>query len=175
MQNIHPLFVHFPLALLSTGLFFDFLGLTLRKESFRNAGWWCQAFGILAVIAAATTGLMAEESLDHSTHNDQVHETLELHETLMLISAGLFAALFVWRAIRKSALPSRLPLVALYFAIGAAASGTMFFGAHQGGRLVYEFGIGGTAVKQSAVDGHQVHDDGHQEDKPTGHDGHDEH
>lgn len=175
MQNIHPLFVHFPLALLAAGLFFDFLGVALKKDSLKNAGWWCQAFGMLAIMAAAGTGLMAEESLEHSGHSALAHETMEQHEMFMLISAGVFAMLFVWRAVSRTRLPEKLPLMVLYFAIGAVAAGTMFYGAHQGGRLVYEFGIGGSAVKQPAGDVHQGHDDGHQHDKASESEEHHEH
>ena len=39
MQNIHPMFVHFPLALLSVGLLFDILGYLLKKQSLSSAGW----------------------------------------------------------------------------------------------------------------------------------------
>jgi uncharacterized membrane protein len=32
MQNIHPYFVHFPLALLAIGLLWDIFGVVLKKE-----------------------------------------------------------------------------------------------------------------------------------------------
>ena len=38
LETIHPLLVHFPIALFSTGLFFDVLARLLDNEEFEHAG-----------------------------------------------------------------------------------------------------------------------------------------
>lgn len=155
MQNIHPLFVHFPIALLSVGVLFSILGIIFKKSSLQNAAWWCQLFGTVAIIAAVITGLIAESTVKHS---DKVHEILESHELFGLIAAGLFVVIFIWRSILKTDLPKTLSYLLIYLVISISAVGIMFYGAHLGGIMVYEYGVGGSAVKQSK---HQHNDKSH--------------
>jgi uncharacterized membrane protein len=159
MQNVHPYFVHFPIALLSVGVLCDLFGIIFKKDSLRNAGWWIQLFGTAAIVVTVITGLLAESTVGHS---DTSHEIMETHKTLELVAVGIFALLFIWRSIQKTLLPSRnagLPLLIVYLIIGVSAIGIMFYGAHLGGRLVYEFGVGGSAVSQPEGAGHQHNHD----------------
>jgi uncharacterized membrane protein len=64
--NIHPMVVHFPLALLATAIFFDFISFFLPKEK----KWWTEeatAFlygvGALAAIIVYYTGTLAADSV----------------------------------------------------------------------------------------------------------------
>lgn len=91
---------------------------------------------------------------------------METHKLFELIAVGFFAVLFIWRSICKTLLPQTLPLLIVYFILGAFAVGIMFYGAHLGGRLVYEFGIGGSVVSHSEGAGHQ-HNHQHNYDKAT--------
>ena len=147
MQNIHPYFVHFPIAILSVGLLWDLLGILLNKESFKNAGWWAQVFGVIAIIITVTTGLIAANAVAHS---EAAHEIMETHETIGLIVAGVFILLLIWRSFLKTSLPLKKFYQTIYLAIGILAVVTMLYGAHLGGKLVYEFGVGGSAVQQPA-------------------------
>lgn len=108
MQNIHPLFIHFPIALLSVGLLFDIVGSAFKNDSLRNSGWWCQVSGIVAIIGATITGLLAESTVGHG---DASHSIMETHKILEFIAVGIFALLFIWRSIRKTHLPQTLPLL----------------------------------------------------------------
>jgi uncharacterized membrane protein len=147
MQNIHPYFVHFPIAILSVGLLWDLLGILLNKESFKNAGWWAQVFGVIAIIITGITGLIAANSVAHS---EAAHEIMETHETIGLTVAGVFILLLIWRSFLKTSLPLKKLYQTIYLAIGILAVVTMLYGAHLGGKLVYEFGVGGSAVQQPA-------------------------
>lgn len=146
MQNIHPYFVHFPIAILTVGLLWDLLGIILKKESLTNAGWWAQLFGTAAIIMTIVTGLIAANAIPH---NEASHEIMETHETIGLIVGGVFILLFIWRSILKTMLPSKNLHQSIYLAIGGLAVIAMLYGAHLGGKLVYEFGVGGSAVQQS--------------------------
>ncbi|MBI4811770.1 MAG: DUF2231 domain-containing protein [Ignavibacteriales bacterium] len=145
MQNIHPYFVHFPIAILAVGFLWDLLGILLKKELFKNAGWWAQLFGTAAIVITAITGLIAANTV---VHNDAAHEIMETHETIGLIVGGIFILLFIWRSILKTALPSQQLQQIVYLVIAGIAVITMLYGAHLGGKLVYEFGVGGSAVQQ---------------------------
>ena len=58
IENIHPLFIHFPIALLSTGLFFDLLAVLFNREDLEHAGFWCMLMGIISCLFSNFTGLM---------------------------------------------------------------------------------------------------------------------
>jgi len=153
MENVHPLFVHFPIALLSVGLICDVAGVVLKKDSLSSAGWGLQAFGVAAAATEAVTGLLAAPSLLHS---ESAHEVMEAHETLELIAVGVFILLFAWRSVGRTRLPRKTVLTVVFFVVYAAAVGTLLYGAHLGGRLVYEFGIGVSAVP-AVEDAHEHH------------------
>ena len=59
LENVHPLFIHFPIALFSTGLFFDILATYYKKEDLDKAGFYCMLMGIISSLFANFTGLMA--------------------------------------------------------------------------------------------------------------------
>lgn len=154
MQNIHPMFVHFPIALLIFSVVCDILGRLFKKDSLENAGWWGLCLGILAIVLTATTGLLAASSVPHI---EAAHELMENHEHLQLIAGAIFLILFIVRIVNKTRLPQRTIAFALYIVVALAGIGTMSFGAHLGGRLVYEFGVGTNIVKAEEHHAGHVH------------------
>ena len=102
MLNLHPLFIHFPIALLTVGFLFDLIGVLLKKESLNNAGWWCQLAGIFGGAVAVGTGLWAESTVPHGGAS---HELMENHKILAIISFSILFVAFIWRAVNKSKLP----------------------------------------------------------------------
>ncbi len=137
MQNIHPWFVHFPIALLAVGVLFDFLGFIWKKHSLSAAGWWCSVFGVIAAIATIVTGFEAYFTVGHST--EAAHQIMKTHRNVQLVVGLLFTGLLIWRSFSKYILPRRTPI---YFVIAATAVGLMLYGSHLGGQLVYEYGVG---------------------------------
>ena len=53
---IHPLVVHFPIALLFTSVFFDLLGIITEKKNFRQTAFWLLILGLIGGIVAAIFG-----------------------------------------------------------------------------------------------------------------------
>ena len=131
LDTIHPLFVHFPIALLSTGILCDFLGTVLKKESLLNAGWWCQVFGVISVVLTVITGFLADTIFGHM---DDPFPIFCTHGSLQIFSSLLFTGIFIWRAALKSHLPEK-PLLYLYFLIGGLAVSGLFYGGHLGAQL----------------------------------------
>ena len=48
LENIHPLVIHYPIALLSTALLFDILASLLDRKDFQDVGVWCMVAGTIA-------------------------------------------------------------------------------------------------------------------------------
>ena len=131
IDTIHPLIIHFPIALLSASVLFDILGVVFRKESLNHAGWWCLVCGVMGALAAVLTGFFADTIYGHMGDPFPVFET---HGTMQIAATLIFVGLFIWRGVNKCQLPSE-PLKYVYLAIGAAATGWIFYGAHLGAQL----------------------------------------
>lgn len=137
MENMHPMFVHYPLVLLPLALVFQAWGALSRREDLERVARWLLYVGAVAALAAAGTGLLAEESVEHP---EAAHEVIELHETLMLTTAGLAAGLAVLAAIFRKKSPRLIQTILL---VGLLATNiVMTIGADRGGQLVFEFGVG---------------------------------
>jgi uncharacterized membrane protein len=136
MENIHPLFVHFPIALLLTGLLLDGLGFILKKSGLSIAGWWCFGLGVISAVVTVFTGLQAEETVSLS---QEASEVLEMHEHFQLYSTAVLVGLLIWRCFKWRLIP---PLASVYFIITILAVGAISYGSHYGGELVYEYGVG---------------------------------
>ena len=57
---LHPILVHFPIALLFVSVFFDLLSKALSRESFREGAIWLLGLGLTGGIVAALAGGIAE-------------------------------------------------------------------------------------------------------------------
>jgi uncharacterized membrane protein len=139
MESIHPLVVHFPIALLLTALFLDGLALALRRPGIHRVALWNLFLGTMGAAVAVWTGLRAAEIAKHSF---EIHQVMELHQKLGIVTLILGFLVVGWRLFRRDRLTTRGRLLTLVVML--AMAGTLGFGAHLGGRLVYEFGVGGS-------------------------------
>ena len=138
MESIHPLVVHFPIALLIASLVFEILSFCFRIEAWRTTGRWCLVAGTAGALAAVLSGLKAGEIAKHSF---EIHQVMELHERVGILVLVHATILSLWWL-----LSLRWPVLfrrTLYLALWALLVALLSFGAHLGGRLVYEFGVGG--------------------------------
>ncbi len=165
---LHPLFVHFPVALwfVATGM----LALALSgKESAWTPGIWLVHLGSLGAVAASAAGFLAAEQLGHdSAGHAFVHE----HRNVMLAATALgllTSGLAFWK--RKD--PSgtiRKTIVGLM--VGTCL--IMTAGADRGANLVYRYGAAVLNEKGPAAEGHghgegSGHGDGGDDDGGAGH------
>ncbi|HXE74912.1 MAG TPA: DUF2231 domain-containing protein [Candidatus Xenobia bacterium] len=137
MQNLHPVFVHLPLGLLPMALVLQAWAWLSRREDVERAARWLLYAGALTALAAAGTGLLAEETVEHA---EGAHEVMELHETLMLSAAGLAAGLAVLAAVFRKQSRRLIQTVLLVGLL--AANIVLAIGADRGAQLVYEFAVG---------------------------------
>ena len=59
ITEIHPLLVHFPIALFSTGLLFDISSYFLEKEELETAGFYTMFMGLISSFFAIISGMIA--------------------------------------------------------------------------------------------------------------------
>jgi len=142
---IHPMMVHYTIALLSMGLLCDLLASITKNESMKNAAWWDLLFGFFAIIVTVLTGLLAERSVPH-TH--AAHDILEIHETLGFTALGIFAVLLLWRILIGVNIFTKFAVFStVLWLIGV---GVIFAGGYYGGKMVYEYGVGVKTVVQKS-------------------------
>lgn len=161
MQNVHPLIVHFPIALVLVGVAAELLGLWAGREGARRLAGPLLTLGLVALAAAVASGFLAHRTVAH-THD--VHELIEGHERAGYISLALAAVLVLWR--RRGNLEAQGQRV-VYSLLCVALLATTVGGAKGGGELVFEHGIG-TAL--TAHLGSPLADPEHDHEHEAGHD-----
>ena len=134
--TLHPKLVHFPIALLYTGLFFEILFLFKRRDTFQIISTWLFNVGCFTAILAVASGLLAADTLGHdSLGHDKVHE----HRNLMFITMGTWVFVFIaLKFIERIWITGRRFLVVGYLIIAIP----MTWGADMGGKLIFETGVG---------------------------------
>jgi uncharacterized membrane protein len=140
--NLHPLVVHFPIALLFTAAGLDLLGWMLRwNRSLRLVATVLYVLGTLTIVptyfigraAAATIWLPGMAHAAVKDHWDWAFRTIWFFGILTVVRLVL-----LWRARRD---PPRALIAALTLAglVGVVLLGET---SDRGGRLVYEYGVG---------------------------------
>jgi len=140
-SNLHPLVVHFPIALLTLAAFCEIFARLSGRESLRTTAYWNLVFGAIFAAVAVATGLFAE---NQAPKTGSVHEAVESHEFSAFITLALFAIIFLWRVVREGEFYKKFSMIFLCAMIVAWFS--LAVTSYYGGELVYKHGVG--AAKQ---------------------------
>ena len=130
---LHPIAVHFPVALLIVGLAFELLTFKLNRSWLGQTATALLILGTLSVALAVGLGLLAEETVPHVPDAWQI---LERHETLGFWTLGIFVFLSLQRCFKKEYLKFYFLLVWI------SAVVLLITTAYHGGLLVFHFGVG---------------------------------
>ncbi|HLH78150.1 MAG TPA: DUF2231 domain-containing protein [Candidatus Binataceae bacterium] len=143
LQNIHPLVVHYPLALLSVAVMLYLATWIAGRPRWAWLAFWMLILGTVGAWVAAATGLYAEDGVmvARSVRN---HLLLH-HEHLMLVTVGLATVGTLWAGLAPP-FPGRTRPFFVLLLIALVA--VMTVGADYGGRLVYDYNAGGDACSQ---------------------------
>jgi len=134
MLNVHPLFVHFPIALWFAALLFEALAVWRKKDEWHATAVRLLWLGTLAAFVAAFTGWRAQNSVEPSI---EIQYVFDIHETLMLITTSFAAALCVFCFAYRGKFTAGLQRVLLVGLIVLAVLTTV--GADRGAQLVYQY------------------------------------
>lgn len=137
MHPIHPMLVHFPIALLSAAVFFDLLGGKWRPEDCRIASLYTLVLGFAGAGVSVVSGAMAEDAAEHSGVPERA---IELHEVLGFATFWIFAGLLGLRVAAWLGWIREQRMVALL--LGIAGVVVMLIASYYGGSLVYDYGAG---------------------------------
>jgi uncharacterized membrane protein len=149
MPNIHPLIVHFPIALLTSFLLMEFLNLVTAKESFRAAATWMLYLGTVGALAAVLAELWAASTVEHS---EEAHKVLLRHRDLGITVLALSVILSAWHIYAGGSFSRKGQ--AFHLAVAFIMVTIMALGADKGGLMVYKYGVGEKAARTAEAEGH---------------------
>jgi uncharacterized membrane protein len=147
-DGLHPLVTHFPIGLLLTAPALMVASLLApRRQAWAPAALLIMVLGVAGAFLATSTGEASADTLHLAGRADAV---LERHEELAELARNLFAAMAVVYAAIVSA-PRLLArwwrpifsfsLEAVFLLAYIAPCLVLANAAHEGGRLVHEFGV----------------------------------
>lgn len=150
-EGMHPLVVHFPIALLLFAAVFIVLAMIVPKR-----GWWFSVSALILLIGgtagafvAVSTGIAARDVVEDA-EDDAMWDVMQEHEDMMEQARNVFVALTVIYAgivilplLAKSlqSLKFAFPVNLVFLAALMGANLYLASGAHLGGRLVHQYGV----------------------------------
>jgi uncharacterized membrane protein len=140
--NIHPLLVHFPIALLCAAIAVDLVGFACWcNKPLRQAATLLYVLGAVGAIAAYLTGHAASQSIWLPGMAEPV---LKEHWDWAWRTVWFFQVVTVVRLVllRPARREPTTALVAALALVGLVGLGLLFETGDRGGRLVYQHGVG---------------------------------
>jgi len=141
---VHPMLVHFPIALLITACSLDIIVLLIKKDLINRQCLPLIALSalLLGTLSAGIAAIFGDVALDKAISLGFPRRPLETHETLALITIAVFSFNCLLRLL---ALWRRVPLQGYIGWIsvlpGIVGVVLLIFTAYYGGELVYHFGV----------------------------------
>jgi len=135
-DHLHPMIVHFPIALITVGFLAEVVSLFFKSEKcLSKTGFYLMILGALAAIAAWSTGQLFtnEPSQGAVVKVFEKHETGALITMLLMILGSAFRIFLVVQKKEETSL--KWIAFGLYFLAFAAVTFTGFMG----GIMVYNF------------------------------------
>ena len=130
--HLHPLIVHFPIALFITAFGLEILSLILKKESLHQASWYNYILAIFATISAILAAWWDKEIVKHPvfyTHRNLAYITL---------GVALLSGVILPLVRQKSKRAFRI----IFFIFLILTTSLVSITGYYGGKLVYEYGVG---------------------------------
>ncbi len=155
IPNLHPMIVHFPIALTLTAFLLSLAAYVLRSHpvslQFAAAGHFTLWLAAIGAAAAVLFGWMAYNSVNH---DDAGHVAMLLHRTWAVPTAIGLILLASWDAwkYRINELMS-VPMLFVLFLLSQSIAVTGLLG----GEVVYRHGIGVLSLSSSEISEHGLH------------------
>ena len=149
LELIHPMLVHFPIALLSTGVILRFIAIwTAKREKFSfilPASWLILTLGVIAAWLTVLAGGIAADIVAPSLENTDLlnHHATLAYRTAIGFTIGLFVDLFrafLWSYWQKKNWFVRKGLAIVFSLLYLFSLTNLIITGDYGATLVYEEG-----------------------------------
>jgi len=145
LGSLHPISVHFAIALFVIAVLVDLAAFAMRRREYHRVAWVNLALAACGAIAAVVLGYSAELAL-RPTH--EAHQTLDVHKQMALVGLGIILVLWAWRYALRGEFPRRASAAVLYIILSVAGLGAIGGAGYYGGEMVYQHGAGVRALDQ---------------------------
>jgi uncharacterized membrane protein len=133
----HAVLNDLPAALLLVAVLFDLAAAATKRESLAWAGIWTLWAGVIGGWAAVIAGELAKDAIEHG---EAIHEIMEKHETMAILTMSVFTMVLIWKMARRFQMPSQE--LALTRALSVVGLAGLIWTGILGGRLVFEHAAG---------------------------------
>ena len=135
ISHIHPMLVHFPIALLLVGFLVDLVALMYKKEvCLSKCSFYLLLLGTLAIIVTWLSGALFTSEMTGAA--GEIRETHELVAAIAMLFAIITSVLRIYLVRQKVEKPGLKKLAFITYALAAVCVGLA--GAY-GGTLVYGY------------------------------------
>jgi len=163
IPNIHPIFVHFTVALLSTSMGLFLLGFIISErtwsERFLTVAQWNLWLGVGITVITIGTGLYEYYTV---THDELSHAAMTNHRNWTFFTASIFFVLGPWSLLTYW---KKRKIKSFFIATLVLATVMLMVTSWKGGELVYRYGLGVLSLPK-VVEGTSgdSHDHSHEEE-----------
>jgi uncharacterized membrane protein len=147
-DTIHPIVVHFVIAMVLFAVFCDVLGYFTNNYKLYEVSWWNMFFATISIFIAIIFGQI-EAGL--ALAYDAVEPVLNLHTIIGWSLSGIIAAITGWRYVIRLKDPKTLPVS--YLGIGLLLTFLVFFQVYLGDELVWVYGLHTVPVVEAIKEG----------------------
>lgn len=147
LRRLHPITVHFAIALFVIAALLDLAAVVTGKREYHRVAWVNLVLAAIAAVAAVAAGMTAEVLLK-PTH--EAHQTLDVHKLLGFTSLAGILLLSIWRFALRGQFPQKGAI--LYIVLSLTGVGVISGAGYYGGEMVYGHGAGVRAIDQFARD-----------------------
>ena len=135
LSHLHPMLVHFPIALIVVGFIFDLASILYKKEAcFSTLGFYLLLLGTVASFSALFTGALFTAEMTGT--GGEVKST---HELFAWITVGILVVLSVLRIILKFREMGNTSAKWIAFVLYGLAAISVSITGFYGGTLVYNY------------------------------------
>ena len=148
LDVIHPIGVHFVIAIALITVVFDLIGVLTRKKNLFEVSFWNLIVATVAIFVAIIFG-QVEAGLANPYGASR--DILNYHSTIGWSLAGVLALLTGWRYVARQKDPAVLPKG--FLAIDFVLAGLVFAQVYLGDKLVWVYGLHTVPVVEAIREG----------------------
>ena len=136
LDVIHPIVVHFVIAMALISVVFDLIGVVTRRQNLFEVSFWNLLVATVAIFVAIIFG-QVEAGLANPYGASR--DILNLHSTIGWSLAGVLAVLTGWRYVGRQKDPTVLP--GGFLVVDGLLAALVFTQVYLGDKLVWVYGL----------------------------------
>ena len=136
LDVIHPIVVHFVIAMALITVVFEVIGVVSRKKNLFEVSFWNP---IVATVAIFVTIIFGQVEAGLANPYGASRDILNIHSTIGWSLAGVLALLTGWRYVARQKDPANLPRG--FLALDVVLAGLVITQVYLGDKLVWVYGL----------------------------------